>query len=139
MDLFHNTNNAKQGEYDGFYGLSAEVKKKIASKYDPELEAQARAYLKKKSGQSVNGDFAEALRDGTILCATANAIRPGICKGVKQSKMPFVRMENIGKFISAVASLGVRSNDSFMTIDLYEEKNLSQVVTCILALQNRHP
>ena len=84
-------------------------------------------------------DFADSLKDGTILCAAANNIRPGICKGIKKSKMPFIKMENIGKFISAVSTLGVRSNDSFMTIDLYEQKNMVQVVNCILALKNRYP
>lgn len=40
-------------------------------------------------------------------------------------------MENIAAFLRFAASLGVPQHDSFQTIDLYERKNIFQVVQCI--------
>ena len=50
-------------------GLDSDLKKKMAAKYDPELEAQARAYIEAKTGLTLEGEFAEELNDGTALCS----------------------------------------------------------------------
>lgn len=48
--------------------------------------------------------------------------------------MPFKQMENIATFLHAISKLpSFRSFDLFSTVDLYEGKNLAQVVRCILA------
>ena len=48
--------------------------------------------------------------------------------------MPFKQMENIATFLHAISKLpNFRSFDLFSTVDLYEGKNLAQVVRCILA------
>jgi hypothetical protein len=48
--------------------------------------------------------------------------------------MPFKQMENISNFLKACRGLGVAEHDLFETVDLYEEKDLGVVVTCIHAL-----
>ncbi|KAJ1557651.1 Muscle-specific protein 20 [Cladochytrium tenue] len=56
---------------------------------------------------------------------------------IATSKMPFKQMENIASFLNRVERLGVPAHDRFLTVDLYEAKNLDQVVNCIFAL-SRH-
>jgi len=117
-------------------GLDADIKKKLDAKYDPKLEAQAQAWIESKVGHSLEGGFAAGLKDGTVLAALLNNIKPGSVVGVKKSGMSFVQMENIGKFLTALQEhFAFKASDVFMTVDLYEAKNLGQVVNCILMLK----
>ena len=50
------------------------------------------------------------------------------------SRMGFRQMENIHRFLEAIKELGVRSFESFQTVDLYEAKNMDQVINCIFAV-----
>ena len=43
-------------------------------------------------------------------------------------------MENIGNFLSACESYGLKKDDMFQTVDLYEDQNIVQVLICISAL-----
>ncbi|EDQ90254.1 uncharacterized protein MONBRDRAFT_3432, partial [Monosiga brevicollis MX1] len=72
-------------------------------------------------------DFQEALKDGTTLCALANAIQPGAIAKVNKSSLAFKQMENINQFVDFARSKGVRSDDLFQTVDLYEGSNMVQV------------
>ncbi|CAO3564051.1 unnamed protein product [Mortierella alpina] len=65
-----------------------------------------------------------------------NVLIPGFVK-IKSSKMPFVQMENISKFLDGCERLGCPRHDLFQTIDLYENKNPGQVVDAIWSL-SRH-
>jgi len=59
-----------------------------------------------------------------------------LVKFVKKSGMTFVQMENIGKFLAALQEhFAFKASDVFMTVDLYEAKNLGQVVNCLLMLK----
>ena len=53
------------------------------------------------------------------------------------TKMPFKQMENINQFLLALDKSGVPKHDQFQTIDLFEKKNLGQVVLSLFAL-SRH-
>lgn len=117
------------------YGLDAELSQKLADKYDANSEAQAQAWIEAVTGQSFDGQaFGEALKDGKILCATINAIRPDTIKKVNKMKAPFMMMENICHFLKGCRTLGVNSDDCFETVDLFEGKDLGLVVACIHAL-----
>merc|ERR1719330_2255980 len=48
-------------------------------------------------------------------------------------KAPFKKMENITAFTDAARRMGVMEMHMFATPDLYEEKNLASVVSCIYA------
>ena len=82
-----------------------------------------------------------------ILCSLINHLQPGAVKKVNTSEMSFKQvcaclhgtsdiyshlstppqMENIGNFINACAEYGVRPEDSFQTVDLYEATNMTLV------------
>lgn len=48
---------------------------------------------------------------------------------------PFKQMENIGSFLKKASQMGLQAHDLFQTVDLYEAKNMTQVVSCILAVK----
>lgn len=53
--------------------------------------------------------------------------------------MPFVQMENISHFLRACKSppLNLQAHDIFQTVDLYENKDPAQVLTCIGAFSRK--
>lgn len=53
--------------------------------------------------------------------------------------MPFVQMENISHFLRAceLAPLNLPSHDRFLTVDLYDGKDPTQVLQCIAAFSRR--
>lgn len=104
----------------------------------PNLEAEAQQWIEEMTGETFPADFASSLKDGIILCKLANVIKPGsVPKFNSPATMPFKKMENISSFIKVIRGLGMRENELFGTPDLFDEKNLYQVVSAIHAL-GRH-
>lgn len=117
------------------YGMTAELKDKIDSKYDPKLEAEARGWIEAVVAEPLpGGAFADALNDGKVLCKLINKLHPGSVKKINDSKMAFKKMENIGNFLEAAGHYGLPKSDSFQTVDLYEAENMPQVINTIHAL-----
>jgi len=121
------------------YGLDADIKAKESLKIDPQAMTGARQWVERVTGESVGEDFQAGLKDGVILCKLANKLRPGSVPNISPSKMPFKQMENIGFFLKTCESFGMKKEDLFMTVDLYEGKHLSVVVDTILRLRDRSP
>jgi len=71
------------------------------------------------------------------LCKLLNVLKPGTIpeKSISTSSMAFKQMENVAAFIAGARKLGVPDNYNFMTVDLYEGKNLGQVVECLISLK----
>lgn len=115
--------------------MTAELKEKQESKYDPEVEAQARSWLEQVVQTPFpSGSFHEALCDGEYLCRAINVLQPGSVKKINQSQMAFKKMENVGNFLEAAGRYGLPKSDSFQTVDLYEGANIPQVINAIHAL-----
>jgi hypothetical protein len=70
-------------------------------------------------------------------CRVVEKIAPDLKVRYKASKMPFVQMENINQFLQALIQMGVPDFERFMTVDLYEEKNMLAVLECIYSF-SRH-
>ena len=118
------------------YGLTAEVNKKIAGQYDKNLEAELRRWISSTIGEPVEGDFQEALKSGVILCKLANKLAPGSVKRINTSRMPFQLMENIQAFLQVCSStFKLSQHELFMTVDLWENKNMTQVCMTLAALR----
>ena len=116
------------------YGFSAEVQKKLASSYDSGLERKISQWIGAVTGESQKGSFQEWLKSGLVLCSLANKIMPGSATGFKSSSMPFVQMENINRALEAFRRIGVQDTEVFMTVDLFEAKNMNAVLLCLAAL-----
>jgi len=111
------------------YGMDLELEAKKMAKYDKEKENDVRFWIEAVTGETFKSDdFVEALKDGVLLCKLANTITPGSVAKVNSSKLPFMQMENIGYFLKAAENMGLKRHDAFQTVDLYEAKNIPQVI-----------
>ncbi len=127
------------------YGLTAETRSKINSKYSLEAEQEATTWIESVlqdnvfNGTSGAKEVHLALKDGRILCRLINTLNPSntIKFNNKEKLMPFKMMENIGLFLSACEKYGIKAADLFQTADLYDNQNMHQVILSIHALGRR--
>ncbi|KAJ6242839.1 muscle-specific protein [Anaeramoeba flamelloides] len=115
------------------YGIDRELQRKQQAKFNPELEQQALNWIMDITGESGFEKTAD-LKNGVALCKLVNAIKPGSVRRINNSKFPFKMMENVNNFLLACEKLGVPKHDLFMTVDLYEEKNIPLVIGSIHSL-----
>ena len=125
----------ESGEY--VFGLDRELKEKERAKHDPQLEAQAIAFIEELAGRALEGDMMDALKDGILLCEAINAIKPKAVRRINKSRLPFKQMENVSNFIKACRALGVPEYALFTTPDLYDGKSRNNVVNGIVALGSK--
>lgn len=116
------------------YGLSAEVRSKIAQKYDPQKEEELRFWIEEVTGMSIGDNFQKGLKDGVILCELINKLQPNSVKKINLSQLNWHKLENLGNFIKAILAYGLKPNDIFEANDLFENGNMTQVQTTLLAL-----
>jgi len=130
------------------YGMTAELAKKKAAKFDADLANEAFGWMVEvlEQGQvdadlisqlkevSTEKDVQLPLKNGVILCQLVNAIKPGSVKKINTNNMAFKQMENIGNFLTACEGFGCLKVDLFQTVDLYESNNIPQVINGIFAL-----
>lgn len=120
-------------------GFAAEAQRKINSKYSEELAQECLEWVSSVTGLPLNtsGDpdnFFEVLKDGQVLCQLVNTLIPGSVKKVNTSTMAFKCMENINNFLAVAVSIGVPSQETFQSVDLWERQNLNSVVICLQSL-----
>ncbi|KAG7525787.1 calponin-2-like [Solea senegalensis] len=116
------------------YGLSAEVRNKIAQKYDLQKEEELRIWIEDQTGASIGPDFQKGLKDGVILCELVNKLNPGSVRKVNKSSLNWHQLENLTNFIKAITTYGLKPHDIFEANDLFESGNMTQVQTTLLAL-----
>ena len=63
----------------------------LEANYPHEDEAKARKWIEDVVGVKLEGNFFEALKDGSVLCRLLNCLEPGLvpAKYEKSSQMPF--------------------------------------------------
>jgi hypothetical protein len=102
---------------------------------DP-VVTEACEYVSSMCGVNVTStNVASELKSGVVLCQLANKLKSGAINKVAQSTMPFKQMENIAAFIAFARSFGVDERNLFMTVDLFEAKNIKAVCTTIRELK----
>jgi len=107
----------------------------MTAKFDPERATEAQQWIEQVTGMQFDSDFHESLQSGVLLCELINKLEPGTIAKINKGKMPFMQMENIATYIEASKKLGVPDQYNFMTVDLYEKKNLGQVVQNLITLK----
>ncbi|KAL8993631.1 MAG: hypothetical protein Q9169_006195 [Polycauliona sp. 2 TL-2023] len=120
--------------------LDKDLRNMRLGKYTPQAANEVRTWIEDSLGERLTaGDLLDALKDGSALCKLVNLATgpPGV--RFKQSSMPFVQMENISHFLRACKSppLNLQAHDIFQTVDLYENKDPAQVLTCISAFSRK--
>lgn len=81
----------------------------------------------------------ELLKDGGILCKLGNllGLPQAPTKKYKNSRMPFVQMENILFFLQACKLAGVAHDEIFQTVDLFEAKDPYQVLVTLMSFSRK--
>jgi hypothetical protein len=99
-------------------------------------EEQALQWIEDVTGCRNHGgaQIGDALLDGVALCHLANGLLPCSVPSISHSTEPWLQRENIESFLQAARFIGVQEYDLFSTPDLFECKNLKQVVNCLFAL-----
>ncbi|XP_040575082.1 myophilin [Lepeophtheirus salmonis] len=86
--------------------------------------------------------FEVILQNGVILCKLMNKISPGAITRIKEKGSAFLLMENINAFLRAAKDYGVPEEEVFQTPDLFEARNIPQVIICLYSLSRitqKHP
>ena len=68
------------------------------------------------------------LRSGVVLCELINTLQEDLVPRVSHSAKPFTQMENVEAYVRACTKYGVPAQDIFVTVDLFEGKNMPAVV-----------
>uniref|UniRef100_A0A2K6U8C0 Calponin-homology (CH) domain-containing protein n=1 Tax=Saimiri boliviensis boliviensis TaxID=39432 RepID=A0A2K6U8C0_SAIBB len=121
-----------------FPQVSAEVKNKIASKYDHQAEEDLHNWIEEVTGMSAGTNFQLGLKDGIILCELRNKLQPDSVNKVNESSLNWPQLENIDNFIAAVQACSMKPHDIFKANDLFENGNMTQVQTTLVALAGFH-
>eukprot|EP01121_Diplochlamys_sp_Union-15-3_P006988 TRINITY_DN1757_c0_g1_i1.p1 TRINITY_DN1757_c0_g1~~TRINITY_DN1757_c0_g1_i1.p1 ORF type:complete len:227 (-),score=46.08 TRINITY_DN1757_c0_g1_i1:82-693(-) len=118
------------------YGIVASIKQKRAETYDVALESAIQKWIEAVLQIKFPSNFQASLKDGVILCKLANALRPNSVRkfDTGTNLKPFRMMENINAFLKACVALGLHQNDCFVTVDLYEGKNMNTVLDTLQLL-----
>jgi len=110
---------------------------------NPEQEKEILTWIGAVMGAPLpEGDFAEVLKNGVILCQFMNKIQEGSVKKFKEKGPAFLLMENVQTFLAAAKKYGVPDEEVFQTPDLFEARNIPQVVLCLFSLgraTQKHP
>ena len=69
-----------------------------------------------------------------ILCQLMNKLSPGSVSKINTSGPSFKMMENANRFHEAIEKYGVAKGDIFQTNDLWEKKDIANVVNTLCAL-----
>lgn len=81
-------------------------------------------------------DLMVLLKDGEILCKLGSFLSLPVKNPTtifKNSKMPFIQMENISFFLSLCQLIDINQNEIFQTVDLFEAKDPFQVIITIMS------
>uniref|UniRef100_A0A8C6RJP0 Calponin-homology (CH) domain-containing protein n=1 Tax=Nannospalax galili TaxID=1026970 RepID=A0A8C6RJP0_NANGA len=112
--------------------LSTEVKNEIASKCDHRAEEDLRNW---REEVTIGTNFQLGLKDGIILCKLMNKLH-GIILGELINKLRWhhpPQLEIIGNFIKAIQAYGMKPHDMFEANDLFENGDMTQVQTTLVA------
>lgn len=84
---------------------------------------------------ATGSDLMDVLRDGQKLCQIGNmyGLESSPTAKCRNSRMPFIQMENIMFFLQFCEMVGVAHDEIFQTVDLFERKDPYQVVVTLMA------
>ena len=95
------------------------------------------AWLQELSGMQVTAsseaELQQNLKNGVVLCRAAVRMGASI-PAISTTEKMFDQIDNIGKFLEFVKSTGVADRDLFVTTDLFDNKDMRQVMIGLSSL-----
>jgi transgelin len=124
------------GKICGKFSAESKIHSQLAGKRNAEQEKEAQDWMETVLGAKFppGESYEDALKDGIILCKLMNKLKPGSVPKINTSGATFKMMENINLFQKALKAYGVADLDVFQTVDLWEQKDISQVTTTLFSL-----
>lgn len=131
------------------YGIDVALHRKMNSRYDAALEGEIVSWIHGLIGETVprgRDEFRRAMKNGHILMKLINTVFQGTPSAHERGQhigvpipinpkgQQFCHMENIENFLKAAEVYGVPRHSLFQTVDLYEARNMPQVLACIQQL-----
>ncbi|CAG7834421.1 unnamed protein product [Allacma fusca] len=115
----------------------------MPGKRDKELEQEVLNWISGCLGEPLPpGELEDVLKDGVILCNLINKLAPGSVKKIQAKGTNFQLMENIQRFQAGAKKYGLPQEEIFQTADLFERRNIPQVVLSLYSLgriTQKHP
>ncbi|XP_069653491.1 calponin-1 isoform X3 [Haliaeetus albicilla] len=106
------------------YGLSAEVKNKLAQKYDPQRERELRAWIEATTGRRIGDSFMDGLKDGVILCELINKLQPGSVQKVNEPIQNWHKAKTKGNNVGLGVKYAEKQQRRFHPEKLREGRNI---------------
>lgn len=138
---YNRNQNIEPSSQNAFTNLDQDVHKSRHTKYKNKEEELTQWIFKVlnflssdiQAYKDHNQDLMDILKSGMILCQLGNLLEVpnNPCKKMKNSKMPFVQMENITFFMKLCELIGLPQDEIFQTVDLYDRRDPYQVVIAI--------
>lgn len=131
------------------YGMDVAISRKLNSRYDPMVEQEVLAWIQQLTGASIPAgreNVHHDLKSGQILMKLISTVydrTPNLPPAAAQVRRPiryntmsapFKQMENIELFLNLCEAYGVPRTGLFQTVDLFECRNMAQVLNTILLL-----
>ncbi|TKR76151.1 hypothetical protein L596_017339 [Steinernema carpocapsae] len=123
-------------------GMAGAILDKQKSKFNEDEAKNLLEWIQglTKESFSCEGDaynFKEVLGDGQILCKLLNAIKEGTIKKIMKPISNFNCLENINQFCSNARKLGVKDEETFQSVDLFEGRDLFSVCVTLQSLSRK--
>jgi len=132
------SDTTEEGKDVGSQAIDADIKRKLALKYDSEKEQNCREWLQTILGETFpEATLQEALKSGVRLCLAANVVAPAIVKTINKQKFPAMQRENISAYLAACRYMAFNKASMFETSDLYDGNNMVLVIENIYELAKR--
>mmetsp|Transcript_2754 Transcript_2754/g.8851 ORF Transcript_2754/g.8851 Transcript_2754/m.8851 type:complete len:893 (-) Transcript_2754:930-3608(-) len=120
--------------------LEADVQAQKEFKYNVGIERKLRKWTEAVLGETIEGDFINAIRDGSLLCRLLNTLYPGTIpeKSIYTGGIAYKQMQNVNSFLRALTSVvGMRELELFETVDLFNKSNPGVVLSTLTVFAQR--
>jgi len=121
------------------FGLQQAVLDKQAAKYNENEGHALLEWTKELIGENINTagnreNFLAVLKDGVILCKLINAVKEGTVKKIQKPNSNIACLDNINQFVTGCRGVGVGDEETFQSVDLFEDRDLFSVCITMFSL-----